>query len=486
MNSNKEKIISAKVAIIPFVVLLFVLIFVIKNFGDSALEGASQVSLLIASAVCVAISMIFYKIPWTQLEETLVSNIKSVGSAVIMLLLIGGISSTWMLSGVVPTLIYYGLQIINPKIFLFASCIISALVSLLVGSSWTTIATIGIALVGIGNSLGFESYWIAGAVISGAYFGDKISPLSDTTILASSSAGAELFPHIRYMLVTTIPSFVISLIIFLVAGFAKSAAGADSSTDFLFALTNTFTISPWLLTVPLLTGVLIAFKLPALITLFASILFASIAMIISQPQIIATITSSSDLSVNTTAVAVFKSLYAHIDIETNNTMLNTLVATKGMSGMLNTIWLIICAMCFGGVMVGSGMIKSITTMIIRYVKGRAAIVSSTVFTGLFCNICLADQYLSIILTNSLFKDFYEKKGYEARLLSRSTEDSATVTSVIIPWNSCGVTQATILNVTTLAYLPYCFFNIISPIMSIIIAIIGYRITPPTPEQDSKQ
>lgn len=486
MNSNKEKIISAKVAIIPFVVLLFVLIFVIKNFGDSALEGASQVSLLIASAVCVAISMIFYKIPWTQLEEALVSNIKSVGSAVIMLLLIGGISSTWMLSGVVPTLIYYGLQIINPKIFLFASCIISALVSLLVGSSWTTIATIGIALVGIGNSLGFESYWIAGAVISGAYFGDKISPLSDTTILASSSAGAELFPHIRYMLVTTIPSFVISLIIFLVAGFAKSAAGADSSTDFLFALTNTFTISPWLLIVPLLTGVLIAFKLPALITLFASILFASIAMIISQPQIIATITSSSDLSVNTTAVAVFKSLYAHIDIETNNTMLNTLVATKGMSGMLNTIWLIICAMCFGGVMVGSGMIKSITTMIIRYVKGRVAIVSSTVFTGLFCNICLADQYLSIILTNSLFKDFYEKKGYEARLLSRSTEDSATVTSVIIPWNSCGVTQATILNVTTLAYLPYCFFNIISPIMSIIIAIIGYRITPPTPEQDSKQ
>ncbi|MBR4301128.1 MAG: sodium:proton antiporter, partial [Bacteroidales bacterium] len=231
----------------------------------------------------------------------------------------------------------------------------------------------------------------------------------------------------------------------------------------------------WLLIVPLLTGVLIAFRLPALITLFFSMMFAVVAMLITQPQIIQIITYSDGLCFADGFVASFKAIYGHVAIDTGNAMLNTLVTTRGMTGMLNTIWLVISAVCFGGLMLGSGMIHSITQMIIRHIRRRAAVVSSTVFTGVFCNICLADQYLSIILTNSLFKDFYEKKGYEARLLSRSTEDSATVTGVLIPWNSCGMTQATILNVATLSYLPYCFFNILSPIMSIVVAVVGYKI-----------
>ena len=486
MEKKDEKMIPASAALIPFAVLLLMLFFVIRYFGSSALEGASQVSLLVASAVCVAIAMIVYKVRWHVLETSLVDGVRNVSSAIVMLLLIGGISGTWMLSGVVPTLIYYGLQIINPKVFLLTCCVISALVSLLVGSSWTTIATIGIALVGIGQSQGFDPHWIAGAVISGAYFGDKISPLSDTTILASSSAGADLFSHIRYMLITTVPAFVISIVIFFVAGFTTTVSDDAMIADFLQALQNSFTISPWLLVVPLLTGVLIAFRLPALVTLFLAMVFAVVAMVCLQPQVMQAVAQNATLSFADGFVAVFKAIYGHITLSTGNDMLDTLVATRGMAGMLNTIWLIICAVCFGGVMLGSGMIHSITRMIIRHIRRRATMVSSTVFTGLFCNVCLADQYLSIILTNSLFKDFYDKKGYEPRLLSRSTEDSATVTGVLIPWNSCGMTQATVLNVATLSYLPYCFFNIISPIMSIIMAIIGYRITPPTPEQDSKQ
>jgi NhaC family Na+:H+ antiporter len=277
------------------------------------------------------------------------------------------------------------------------------------------------------------------------------------------------------MLITTVPAFVISLLIFLVVGFRTTAADDSMIADFLQALQGSFNISPWLLIVPLLTGLLIAFRLPALITLFFSMMFAVLAMLLTQPQVIQIITYSNGLSFADGFVASFKAIYGHVAIDTGNDMLNTLVTTRGMTGMLNTIWLVISAVCFGGVVLGSGMIHSITQMIIRHIRRRAAVVSSTVFTGVFCNICLADQYLSIILTNSLFKDFYEKKGYEARLLSRSTEDSATVTGVLIPWNSCGMTQATILNVATLSYLPYCFFNILSPIMSIVVAVVGYKI-----------
>ena len=422
MEKRSENMIPARVALIPFVVLLLMLVFVIRYFGSSALDGASQVSLLVASAVCVAIAMIVYKVQWHVLETSLVDGVRNVSSAIIMLLLIGGISGTWMLSGVVPSLIYYGLQIINPKVFLLTCCVISALVSLLVGSSWTTIATIGIALVGIGQSQGFEPHWIAGAVISGAYFGDKISPLSDTTILASSSAGAELFSHIRYMLITTVPAFAVSLIIFLVVGFRTTPADDSLIADFLQALQSSFNISPWLLVVPLLTGVLIAFRLPALITLFFSMMFAVVAMLVCQPQVIQVVAGSTALSFADGFVAAFRAIYGHVAVDTGNDMLNTLVTTRGMTGMLNTIWLIISAVCFGGVMLGSGMLQSITRMIIQHIRRRAAVVSSTVFTGLFCNVCLADQYLSIILTNSLFKDFYEKKGYEPRLLRRYTED----------------------------------------------------------------
>lgn len=466
------------VSLIPFVVLVLFMGLVIYVFGADSLSGGSQVALLFAAGVTVAIAMIFYKIPWRVLEEAIVDNIRSIGIAVVILLLIGAVSGSWMVSGVVPTLIYYGMKVITPGIFLFASCAISALIAVMTGSSWTTIATIGVALVGIGTAQGYDAGWIAGAIISGAYFGDKVSPLSDTTVLASSSAGTPLFTHIRYMMITTVPSFVISLIIFLIVSLLHDTADADQIAGFSNDLAAKFHITPWLLLVPVLTGLLIAKKVPAVITLFAASVIAGIFALVFQPHIIAEIagsTTNDGLSFIEGFNGLFQSYYGSTSIDTGNADLNELVATRGMTGMLLTVFLIITAATFGGVLMGSGMLQSLTETLVRFVHRRVTMVASTVGTGIFANMITGDQYLSIILTSSLYKKLYKDRKYENRLLSRSVEDSATVVSVLIPWNSCGMTQATVLKVATLEYLPYCFFNLISPLMSIFIAAIGYRI-----------
>ncbi|MBQ8222298.1 MAG: sodium:proton antiporter [Bacteroidales bacterium] len=476
MTEKKVNTPNAIVSFIPILTLIITLILVVKIFNSSVMDGASQVALLISSAVCVAIGMIFYKVPWSSFEDAIKENISNVGSAIVMLLLIGAIGGTWMLSGVVPTMIYYGLQIIDPKIFLFVCCVVSAVISIVTGSSWTTIATIGVALIGIGQSQGISTSWIAGAVISGAYFGDKISPLSDTTVIASSTVGTPLFTHIRYMMITTIPSMIISLIIFLIAGFIFHNDLEQNVDSFAASLQETFNISPYLMIVPLVTLVLILFKIPSLIVLFLSAFIVALLIPITQPEIISQIVGvNEEMSLINIIKGVLISCYGSTSVETSNPMLTDLIATRGMSGMMNTIWLIICAMCFGGVMMGSGMIASITRIIMRFIKRTVTLVASTVFTGVFSNICVSDQYLSIILTCNIFKDYYDKNGYEPRLLSRSAEDSATVTSPLIPWNTCAMTHATMLGVATLSYLPYCFFNILSPLMSIIVAAIGYKI-----------
>lgn len=472
---------SWKVSLIPFIFLIAILVLVIKVFGSDALAGGSQVALLMASGVVVAISMIFYKIPWKEFEEGIVDNIRAVGSSILILLLIGAVAGSWMVSGVVPTMIYYGMKVIFPSIFLFATCAICALISIMTGSSWTTIATVGVALIGIGTAQGYEPGWIAGAIISGAYFGDKVSPLSDTTVLASSSAGTPLFTHIRFMMITTVPSFVIAMLVFLVVSIMHETPSQIETADFSHDLLSTYNISPWLLLVPVLTGLLISRKVPAILTLFVASVIAGIFALIFQPHILGAVAMDSlpDRSMPLSFLDGFKGLfvsyYGSTAIETGNAALNDLVSTRGMSGMMNTIFLIIAAVTFGGTLVGSGMLQSITEMLTRYIKRRVTMVSSTVGTGIFANMITGDQYLSIILTSSLYKKLYEERGYEPQLLSRSVEDSSTVVSVLIPWNSCGMTQATVLKVSTLHYLPYCIFNLISPLMSILIASIGYKI-----------
>lgn len=475
MDHNPIKIPSPLLSLVPILVLVALLFVTIRIFGSDALSGGSQVVLLTATAVCCLIAMGYSKVRWKAIELAMINNISGVATALIILLIIGALSGNWMISGVVPTLIYYGMQIIHPSFFLTSTCVICAIVSVMTGSSWTTIATIGIALLGIGQAQGFDDGWIAGAIVSGAYFGDKISPLSDTTILASSVTDTPLFKHIKYMMITTVPSIVITLVIFTVAGLTHEATASDQIAMYSASLKETFDISLWLLIVPIITGILIAKRIPSIITLFISTALAGIFALIFQPHLLQEISGLPIENMQSQFKGLIMTFYGSTQIQTGNPDLNELVSTRGMSGMMNTIWLIICAMCFGGAMTASGMLGSITSVFIRFMKRTVGLVASTVASGLFLNICTADQYISIILTGNMFKDIYQKKGYESRLLSRTTEDSVTVTSVLIPWNTCGMTQATILGVATLTYLPYCFFNLISPLMSITVAAIGYKI-----------
>lgn len=475
MDHTPKRIPSPLLSLVPILVLVTLLFVTIHTFGSDALSGGSQVVLLTATAVCCLIAMGYSKVRWKAIELAMVNNISGVATALIILLIIGALSGSWMISGVVPTLIYYGMQIIHPSFFLASTCIICAIVSVMTGSSWTTIATIGIALLGIGQAQGFEDGWIAGAIISGAYFGDKISPLSDTTVLASSVTDTPLFKHIKYMMITTVSSMIITLTIFTIAGFAHEATATDQIAMYSASLRETFHISLWLLIVPVITGILIAKRIPSIITLFISATLAGIFALFFQPHLLQEISGLPVQDMQSQFKGLIMTFYGSTQVQTGNPDLNDLVSTRGMSGMMNTIWLIICAMCFGGAMTASGMLGSITSVFIRFMKRTVGLVASTVASGLFLNICTADQYISIILTGNMFKDIYQKKGYESCLLSRTTEDAVTVTSVLIPWNTCGMTQATILGVATFTYLPYCFFNLISPLMSITVAAIGFKI-----------
>ena len=474
MTENKtHKLPHPLISLIPVLFLVVLVSVSVSVFGSDALSGGSQMALLFATAICLVIGKISVNLQWNSFEKSLHKNIKNISTALLILLVIGALSGTWMISGIVPMFISYGLKIIRPEIFLVSAAVICALVSVITGSSWTTVATIGIALMGIGRAQGFSDGWIAGAIISGAYFGDKISPLSDTTILASSISGTPLFTHIRYMLITTVPSMIITLIVFIVAGFFNTSISSADVEIYQKALHLRFNITPWLLIVPVLTGILIAKRYPPLVILFISMLLAAVFAFIFQRENLYAIAGGSN--VMDAIKGSLMSCYGSTSLDAGNPEINSLIATRGMQGMLYTVWLIICATCFGAAMSATRMIESITNYLLHFIRNTTSLVTSTVLTGLFVNITMADQYLALILSGNMFKDTYEKRGYESRLLSRSMEDSVTVTSVLIPWNSCGMTQSTVLGVATWAYLPYCVFNYISPLMSITMASIGYKI-----------
>ena len=471
-NNNKRMELPIWLALTPLLLLMAMLVFTIRAFGSDSLSGPSQIVMLAASSVCCVIGRWAGKVRWREFENQIANSISQVSSAMVILLFIGALGGAWMVSGVVPMMIYYGLDIIHPSVFLVSTCVISAVISVMIGSSWTTIATIGVALMGIGKAQGFDEGWIAGAIISGAYFGDKVSPLSDTTVLASSVCRVNLFAHIRFMMITTIPSFLIALSVFLVAGFSHTAVDNGHLAACQEAITGRFNISIWLLVVPVATVVMIAKRLPALVTMFASTLLGVVFALLFQAGIVAEI-ADGDLF-----RGAMRAVYGSTAIQTSNPMLDQLVATRGMEGMLSTVWLILCAMCFGATMTAGGMTAGITRLFIRFAHGRISTVGSTVATGLVLNNTVADQYMGILLSCNVFREIYDKNGLEPRLLSRATEDSVTVTSVLVPWNTCGMTQSTVLGVATLTYLPYCFFNILSPLMSIVVAATGFRCSRP--------
>lgn len=459
----------------PVVFLVAILSVAIHTYGIDALSGPSQLVLMVSTGIAALIAITCFKTSWRTLEEEINRSVGNIGSPIIILLLIGLLSGTWMVSGVVPMLIHYGLQIIHPHVFLISSCVISAAVSVMTGSSWTTVATIGVALMGIGKAEGFSDGWTAGAILSGAYFGDKMSPLSDTTVLASSLCGTPLFTHIRYMVITTLPAFTLTLLIFLVAGFFVPAEAAIDTSAFTRALTSKFDISPWLLLVPAATGWMIYRKLPAIVVMFASSVLAVVFALVFQPQVLAEVGGSEA----TTAEALFRGAmqcsFGTATVASGYAPVDELLASRGMAGMLNTVWIILCAICFGGVLKASGMLADIVSLVVPLTRTRTGLVGSTVFSGIFFNATAADQFLSIMLGANMFGGIYEREGYEPRLLSRSIEDSSTVTSVLIPWSTCGMTQATVLGVPTLTYLPYCFFNLLAPLTSIAVAALGYKI-----------
>ena len=471
-EKKTSRILPIWLALTPLVLLMVMLVFTVRAFGDESLGGPSQIVMLAASSVCCVIGRWAGKVRWREFENQIANSISQVSSAMVILLFIGALGGAWMVSGVVPMMIYYGLDIIHPSVFLVSTGVIGAVVSVMTGSSWTTIATIGVALMGIGKAQGFDEGWIAGAIISGAYFGDKVSPLSDTTVLASSVCRVNLFAHIRFMMITTIPSFLIALSVFLVAGFSHTAVDNGHLAACQEAITGRFNISIWLLVVPVATVVMIAKRLPALVTMFASTLLGVVFALLFQAGIVAEI-ANGDLF-----RGAMRAVYGSTAIQTSNPMLDQLVATRGMEGMLSTVWLILCAMCFGATMTAGGMTAGITRLFIRFAHGRISTVGSTVATGLVLNNTVADQYMGILLSCNVFREIYDKNGLEPRLLSRATEDSVTVTSVLVPWNTCGMTQSTVLGVATLTYLPYCFFNILSPLMSIVVAATGFRCSRP--------
>ena len=417
----------------------------------------------------------FNKTKWKNILKTISKNISSTTSAIIILLLIGSLTGTWLISGVVPAMIYYGLQILNPDFFLLASCIICAIVSLASGSSWSTIATIGIALIGIGQVLGISEGLIAGSIISGAYFGDKMSPLSDTTNLAAAMASSDLFSHIKYMMYTTIPSFVITLIIFFFIGLSIETTTTQNINELLISLNSKFNINIFLFLVPILVVALIIKKTPAIPALMAGVALGALFAIIFQPQIIKEISQTDILNIKSYYKVIIDSIASDIQINTENKLMNNLLNSGGMKGMLSTIWLVICAMSFGGVMQETGLLKRISEPVIQYAKTTGSLIATTSGTCIFFNLTTADQYLSIVVPGKMFEDSFKNKGLAPENLSRTLEDSGTVTSVLIPWNTCGAAQSAVLGVATLTYLPFCFFNLISPLMTMTYGYLKIKI-----------
>lgn len=457
--------------------VLFLIILLTSNvfLFENTLEGSNQIALMLSAAIAGIIS-IRLGVSWEKIRKKIVGTIASAMPSILILLLIGSLAGTWMISGVVPAMIYYGLDIITPKMFLFTAVIVCSIVSVSTGSSWSTVATIGVALLGIGKTLGINDAVVAGAIISGAYFGDKISPLSDTTNLASAMAGTNLFTHIRYMLHTTVPSLAITLILFLAIGFSGSHSGTPAHVeDVKTAIEATFNTNPVLFLVPVALLTIIMLKVQPLPALLAGTLLGGVFAVIFQPEIIREIAGNSENYIRSSYISVMQSMFGDISLHTTDESVNNLFSTSGMRGMLDTVWLILAAMVFGGAMESAGLLRRITETIVKYARGTGGLITSTVGTCIFFNATASDQYIAIVVPGRMFKKTYQEKGLAPEVLSRTLEDSGTMTSALIPWNTCGATQSKILGVGTFAYAPYAFFNLISPLMSILFAYLNIKI-----------
>ena len=479
-NVENEEVIENKElniweALIPVFALIAMLFYnVFFAFGDDALSGSNQFILLCGAAIAMIVGF-FNKVSYEKMIAEVSENVRQTSGALLILLMVGSLAGTWLISGIIPSMIYYGLMILNPTIFLAACVVICAIISIATGSSWTTSATVGIALIGIGETLGISLGMTAGAVLSGAYFGDKMSPLSDTTNLAPAMAGTDLFTHIKYMALTTVPTIVITLIIFIIIGFTLDTSGTPDISGKLAAMDEAINISPWLFIVPVLVIAMIIKKTPPLIALFVGTLLGGIAAVIAQPELVASIGGAESLTFNSAYKGVMNAMTVETTIPVADEELAGLFQGKGMSGMLGTIWLIICAMVFGGVMDAIGALARISTALLSVAKSTFGLFASTVASCLALNVTASDQYLAIVVPGKMFKKAYEDKGLAPENLSRTLEDSGTVTSVLVPWNTCGAYQSGVLGVSVSEYFAFAIFNWLSPIMTLIFAGVGIKI-----------
>jgi len=464
----KNKELNIWEALISVFVLMTLLAYNIFSKGGEMLGEYSNQYILLISAVVALLIGFRNKVTFLKMISEVKENLKSVLVPILILFLVGALAGTWLIGGIIPAMVYYGLQVLNPTIFLPASVIIAAIISIATGSSWTTSATVGIALVGIGTALGIDSGMIAGAVISGAYFGDKMSPLSDTTNLAPAMAGTDLFTHIKYMTITTVPTLVVTLVVFIILSFNIDATGEADISNLLNTINNTFQITPWLFVVPGAVVVLIVLKTKPLVALSIGVLLAVVFSIVFQSELIGQLSSSS---LETIANAIL----TDIEIKTNNATLNELFSSGGMKGMIWTILLIISAMVFGGIMDAIGALSRITDELLKIASSVFGLFASTVFSCLGLNVIASDQYLAIVIPGKMFKKAYEEKGLAPENLSRTLEDSGTVTSVLIPWNTCGAYQSTVLGVRVADYFAYAVFNYLSPITTLVFAAFNIKI-----------
>lgn len=469
---NKE--LSIIEALIPVVVLVGMLAYNVYVFGDDALSGSNQFILLLGGAVAAIVGF-FNKVSYKQMLAEVAENIKATTGALLILLMVGALAGTWLVSGVIPAMIYYGLQILNPTIFLPACVIICAIISIATGSSWTTSATVGIALIGIGEALGVSLGMTAGAVLSGAYFGDKLSPLSDTTNLAPTMAGGELFAHIKYMLWTTVPTISITLLIFIIIGLNIETSGVADIDAILASIDTTFNINGWLFIIPIVVVMLIIKKTPPLAALLIGTLLGAIFAVIYQPEVVAGITGAKQLDFHSGYKGILQAITVSTEIPTDNDVLSDLFSAKGMAGMMSTIWLIVCAMVFGGIMDGIGALSRITKALLSLAKSTFGLFFSTGISCIVLNGTASDQYLAIVVPGKMFAKAFKDKGLAPENLSRTLEDTGTVTSVLIPYNTCGAYHSGVLGVSVAEYFVYAIFNWLSPIMTFIFAALNIKI-----------
>lgn len=469
-------------ALVPILVLISLLSFSVYLFGEDASYGPNQIALIIGAVVASTIGWRNGQ-QWQQIENAIINGVTIALKPILILFCVGLLIGSWILSGTVPTMIYYSLLILDPAIFYAASCLICGIIALSIGSSWTVAGTVGIALIGAAAGLGLSVEITAGAIISGAYFGDKMSPLSETTNLAPAVAGTDLFSHISHMIWTTVPSIVIALVLYVIIGVnIDTDNSANDLAVTMQLIQDNFTINPFMLLPVIILLIMAQKKLPPIPTILAGAFVGVVLALLFQQSAVLSLAGDTPNVFLGLFKGTWQTLFDGFSLSSGNETLDDLMTRGGMSSMLNTVWLILCAMVFGAVMDHTGLLQCLVNYALSFVHSTGSLITTTILTCIGANIITSDQYISIVLPGRMYKMEFQNRNLDAKNLSRCLEDAGTMTSPLIPWNTCGAYMAGTLGVATFSYLPYCFFNLICPVIAVIYGYTNFKIAPLVAEQ----